>query len=416
MQSFIDTSETWVKASPKKGDHIRVQRLSGLYAHHGVYVSDKEVIHFTGDDDDSVLDWSKCEVIVSDLDFFLKGGELEVKVYSDDELEDLYPPDSIVSYARSCIGDGGYHLAFNNCEHFANVCTLGRFRSLQVERVIQGKLPNDNNYSKEDMKMGFFGRIGSFVSGLFGGGGSKSRTVENYTYEPDKVKVAEIEASTQRFLANKEKERIELVKNARLELLEFETRSEAALMQARIEKNGRLIEQLLKMQERMNEIAQKRLEILVSGSMDIIKDMENFYSELEQKIKDDMDYYETEKLPKLLSILENYQPGTASYEIYKNQIDDDRKQQLKLMKHQIKAISERQNMVLQSINDSKNRITDQTSEIVTKWIEGALNQHPEMLMAENIELLPDIKSKQTFALLEKNENDNTVNVSEKVVN
>lgn len=29
----------------------------------------------------------------------------------------------------NCLGDKGHHLAFNNCEHFANVYTLGRFRS-----------------------------------------------------------------------------------------------------------------------------------------------------------------------------------------------------------------------------------------------------------------------------------------------
>ena len=54
-----DTFEIWEQRRPVMGDHIRVQRYHGLYAHHGIYVSDEEVIHFTGTDDDSILDWSK---------------------------------------------------------------------------------------------------------------------------------------------------------------------------------------------------------------------------------------------------------------------------------------------------------------------------------------------------------------------
>ena len=37
--------EIWIEKRPAMGDHIRVNR--GLYCHHGIYVSDNEVIHFT---------------------------------------------------------------------------------------------------------------------------------------------------------------------------------------------------------------------------------------------------------------------------------------------------------------------------------------------------------------------------------
>ena len=168
VTDYIEIKENWVQKQPQKGDHIRVKRIGGLYAHHGVYVSDDEVIHFTGQDDDSILDWSKCEVIKTDLATFLKGGTLEVKEYTDEEFQDLYSPEQIVIYARSCLGDKGYNLAFNNCEHFANVCTLGRFRSQQVERVLLGRLPNE----EENRKMGLFGKVGGFLKGLFGGGSS----------------------------------------------------------------------------------------------------------------------------------------------------------------------------------------------------------------------------------------------------
>ena len=63
VTDYIEIKDNWTQKLPKKGDHIRVKRIGGLYAHHGVYVSDDEVIHFTGQNDDSILDWSKCEVI-----------------------------------------------------------------------------------------------------------------------------------------------------------------------------------------------------------------------------------------------------------------------------------------------------------------------------------------------------------------
>lgn len=142
---FPDLEEKWVEKKPQKGDHIRVQRLDGLYAHHGIYISDDEVIHFTGRDDDSILDGAQPEVISTNLDFFLKDGTLEVKEYTLTESLFLYPTERIVEKARSGVGKKGYNLAFNNCEHFANRCTLGLHKSNQVDRVIKGKIPNDQN-------------------------------------------------------------------------------------------------------------------------------------------------------------------------------------------------------------------------------------------------------------------------------
>lgn len=139
--------EQWCSCAPKRGDHIRVVR-HGLYSHHGIYISKEEVIHFSGTDSDSVLDWSKCAVISTSLEEFLRGGTVQVKIYSPEEQKDLYPVEEIVDYARFSLGSRGYHLVYNNCEHFANVCTLGRFRSVQVERVLSGKPPLE---STEDL-------------------------------------------------------------------------------------------------------------------------------------------------------------------------------------------------------------------------------------------------------------------------
>lgn len=318
VADFIEIKENWVKKKPVKADHIRVMRIGGLYAHHGVYVSDDEVIHFTGKDNDSVLDWSKCKVIKTDLATFLKGGTVEVKEYTDEEFQDLYSPEQIITYARSCIGDKGYNLAFNNCEHFANVCTLGRFRSQQVERVLLGKLPNE----KGKKKMGLLGKIGNAIRGLFGGGSSGDGSRSTTTYEPDKVKIAEIERDTKIQLANMETERIEIMKQAKIDILEYQTQCQAALEQAKVQGLGVIAQMIVNMQDKLNEVAEKRLQIIEKGSIQIVKEIETFYDEMGDKIQADNDKYNREKLPALLDILNQYEPGTAAFEIYSQQIQD----------------------------------------------------------------------------------------------
>lgn len=365
----LEPNEEWQYIHPKRGDHIRVQR-SGIYSHHGVYISDDEVIHFTGTDDDSVLDWSKCEVICTDLTQFLRGGTVEVKIYADDELNDLYPVEHIVDYARACPGDKGYNLAFNNCEHFANVCTLGRFRSRQVERVLSGKMPLE-----EDKRMGLFGKIGGFFKGLFGGGGGGgSRFTSSTTYEPDKVKVAEIEADTKIRLAGMENDRIELMKQARLDILQYETESQIALEQAKAQGLAVMAQTIITMQDKLNEVAEKRLLIIEKGSLQVIKDIENFYDELGTKIQEDDDRYNTEKLPELLSILEKYETGTTAHSLYMKRIEEDMAMQSKHVTQQLDSLSQRQTQIIDGFLASKERIIEQTGQITAGMLESIQKQ------------------------------------------
>lgn len=360
----IEPSEVWSFKNPKRGDHIRVCRMNGVYYHHGVYVSDAEVIHFTGDDDDSVLDWSKAHVIKTSLARFLNGGKVEVKEYTDAEILDLYPVEGIVNYARSCLGDGGYNLIFNNCEHFANSCTLGRFRSRQVENVLGGN-------------MGFFGKLGGFISGLFGGSSSRSSSSHNYNYEPDKVKVAEIERDMKLKLADKEKERIELMRDAQLDFIKAQTMSQMAIDEARVKGMAVMADQLVILQEKMLDVAKKRIAIIEEGSMPIIRDIENFYSEVEEHISQNVEDYNTKKLPQLLDMLEKYKEGSPPYEIYMAQINDDRARQNQFVIQQMDQVRERQNLVLNSFLATKEKIIEQTGQITQSVAEGYLKKQIE---------------------------------------
>lgn len=367
----VFTEEIWVQKNPVMGDHIRVKRMGGIYKHHGIYVSDNEVIHFTGIDDDSIMDSSKNRVISSDLNFFLKGGELEVKEYTDEEFQDLYAPDQIVAYARSCIGDGDYNVIFNNCEHFANVCTLGRFRSYQVERLLQNKGVDD---------MGILGSIGGFFKGLFGGssGSGGSRSTSSTVYEPDKVRIAEIEQNTKIRLATMERERQELIHKAQMEFLQAHYDCEEALVQAKVKGFAATAEMIVRMQSKLTEIAETRMAIIEKGSMPIIKDIEKFYEELGDKVQADKDKYNLEQLPKLLALLGEYKVDSTEHKLYQKLIEEDMRLQSEYYMKQLDNIAVRQQQVIDGFIKSKNSIIEQTGMLTKELLASVQNQVLEL--------------------------------------
>ena len=145
---------------PKNGDVIRVNR--GLYSHYGVYVEGcRHVIHYTGatgpDDFNGIVRETTLDEFLNGAETFSvchfpehpenfshytagkKGGifrlwqalkALKLKDYH------LYSGDEAVRRARSKLGEGGYNLALNNCEHFAVWCRTGVKDSSQVNKII----------------------------------------------------------------------------------------------------------------------------------------------------------------------------------------------------------------------------------------------------------------------------------------
>lgn len=372
---IYEKKENWSEKVPQKGDHIRVNR--GVYNHHGIYISDEEVVHFTGQDDDSILDWSKNEVISTNLDRFLLCGVLEVKEYTDEEFEDLYPVEHIVTYARACLGNKGYSLIFNNCEHFANVCTLGRFRSRQVEGVFDAILNGGDILKKRRKGMGLF----SWIGGLFGGnkgGGSRSTSSTTYTYEPDKAKIAEIEQETKIRLGHMEQEKIELIKNARLEVLEKEYYCKVAYEEAKARGLNYIAQTIIGMQSKLNEVAEKRLEIIEKGSLKIIKEIEGFYKELGEKIDNDNVEYNTKKLPLLLDTLERFNKESDSYKLYAKRVEDDMTMHMQSISRQYDNLSHRQNQVIEGFLKSKDKMMEQTAQITTEILDKVVINYSEV--------------------------------------
>jgi len=111
----------------KFGDHIRV-KLDSFY-HHGIYISDKEVIHFCSDEMFTILS-KNLEVASTDINAFSQGNNIEVVNYIN-----RFPAEKTVEIARGKIGAKDYDITFNNCEHFATLCTIGKAKSETMDRL-----------------------------------------------------------------------------------------------------------------------------------------------------------------------------------------------------------------------------------------------------------------------------------------
>lgn len=115
----------------RPGDHIAVRRPHG-YVHHGVYLGEDRVAHFT--DEAGLSGKLHARVTESPLEDFLRGGRLLRRRH-----RRPLPPEVVVARARGVLeGDmewRPYHLVRNNCEHFATFCAARRPRSVQVRQV-----------------------------------------------------------------------------------------------------------------------------------------------------------------------------------------------------------------------------------------------------------------------------------------
>lgn len=122
----------WSFKKPEYGNQIRVNR--GLYYHHGIYESDDCVYQFASPEG-SEISPETAVVCTTTLKKFLNGGDLEVREYTEEELKELKPKDEIIKYAKEHLGEMGYNLISNNCEHFSNRCAFGKSESEQVNNI-----------------------------------------------------------------------------------------------------------------------------------------------------------------------------------------------------------------------------------------------------------------------------------------
>src|SRR5487761_16966 len=107
----------------RRGDHLRAGR--GGYHHDGIYLGNGQVIHLTSSPGEGKVG---ARVRIVPLEAFASGGPVTIRPYAGG-----HDPDAIIARALSQVGEGSYHLLFNNCQHFARLCAPGDHDSEQVD-------------------------------------------------------------------------------------------------------------------------------------------------------------------------------------------------------------------------------------------------------------------------------------------
>lgn len=124
----------WEHRQPGAGDILRT-KVGPLY-HYGICVGVGEVIQFGKNPAlRHAMPDGEIQVCQTDLKTFLCGQLPEVGIPEEKERSKRFAPDRTVALARQRLGETGYHILYNNCEHFAYECYLGESRSDQTERV-----------------------------------------------------------------------------------------------------------------------------------------------------------------------------------------------------------------------------------------------------------------------------------------
>lgn len=114
----------WRPQTCRSGDMIRVN-LGVLY-HYGIFVSEDRVIQFgLPPIPENRLPQNEVQVLATDIDTFACGKIVEVAVFDKKEAVRAFPADEIVARATARLGETGYNLIHNNCEHFVYECAFG---------------------------------------------------------------------------------------------------------------------------------------------------------------------------------------------------------------------------------------------------------------------------------------------------
>jgi len=128
----------------KIGAHLKSNR--GIYSHHGIYIGNNEVIHYSG-----FVEIFKIGTIEkTTLAKFSGTTGYEIIKHTNQK----YSSKEVVIRTKSRLGEDAYHLVTNNCEHFVNWCIEGNHFSEQalISKPFNKKMKDEIDFSLAEEK------------------------------------------------------------------------------------------------------------------------------------------------------------------------------------------------------------------------------------------------------------------------
>ena len=228
--------------------------------------------------------------------------------------------------------------------------------------------------------MGFLGSVWSGVKSvgkaIFGDHSSTETTTNTSVsntqtiYEPDKVKVAELE-----------NERMDKAIEAQKEIIQMNNEMQLMIMEAHQKGFEHSVRVLKDMMKALNEIAQERLMLIENGHFEVVEKIEKLYLGLEQEIRNDNDEFNMSQLPKMLEMLGKFEAGSPSAKLYEKSIDKQIELNISFFEKKLSALHERQRMMVESAIKSKDLVLEQSSQIVLdrmKFLDKQLDHQQNM--------------------------------------
>jgi len=194
-------------------------------------------------------------------------------------------------------------------------------------------------------------------------------------YEPDKVKVAELENDKMDKAIEAQKEIIQMNNEMQLYIMEAHQRG--------FEHSTQVLKDMMRS---LNLIAQERLLLIENGHFEVVEKIEHLYLGLESEIRDDNDAFNMDKLPKMLEMLSKFEDGSPSAALYEKSIDKQIELNGTFFTHKLASLHERQKLMVESAIKSKEQVLEQSAQIVLdrmNFLDKQLEHQQGMVMIPN---------------------------------
>lgn len=197
----------------------------------------------------------------------------------------------------------------------------------------------------------------------------------NTVYEPDRVKVAELENG-----------RMQRAIEAQKEIMQMNHEMQILIMESHQKGFKHSTEILKEMMLSLNQIAQERLILIENGHFEVVEKIEKLYLELEKEIREDNDGFNMEQLPKMLEMLSKFESGSSSAKLYEKSVDKQIELNATFFMQKLGALHERQKLMVASSIKSKELVLEQSSQIVLdrmKFLDKQLEHQQSMQFIPN---------------------------------
>lgn len=197
----------------------------------------------------------------------------------------------------------------------------------------------------------------------------------NTIYEPDKVRVAELENA-----------RMDKAIEAQKEIMQMNQEMQLYIMEAHQKGFEHSTKILKEMMQTLNEIAQERLLLIENGHFEVVEKIENLYLGLEKEIREDNDEFNMDKLPQMLEMLAKFEVGSASAKLYEKSVDKQIDLNISFFDKKLSALHERQKLMVASAIKSKEQVLEESSQIVLdrmKFLDKQLEHQQSMQLTQN---------------------------------